>query len=101
MLLACTTPTLSQVFFGAGGTPCNRFLTGATNRSLAYYEASEWLLGYASGKNSARTATNVIDPLLSTNSANLVTFVEGYCASNPEHPIVKAADDWFKALAKP
>ena len=76
------------------------YTTGATNRTLAYHEANEWLLGYASGLNAARPAASGADPLLTINSANLLTFVEAYCKTNPEHSIIKGVDDWFKALSK-
>ena len=99
-LLAIAAPLFAQVHFGSGSMPCNKYTTGATNRTLAYHEANEWLLGYASGLNAARPAASGADPLLTTNSANLLTFVEAYCKTNPEHSIIKGVDDWFKALSK-
>jgi hypothetical protein len=98
--IAPAAPVASQVYFGSGRMKCSEYTTGATNRTLAYYEASEWLLGYVSGLNSGGHATLVVDPLLATNSTHVLTFAEAYCKTNPDHSIVKAGDDWFKALAK-
>jgi hypothetical protein len=57
VLLSTSTQAQSQSTSGPGDIPCSQYVKAARSSDILFHQASNWLLGYASGMNAALTAS--------------------------------------------
>src|SRR4051812_36185729 len=86
------TPAGAQSSFDAAGTTCAQFLKARASDAL-HRQASNWLLGYASGLAAGlRAAGN--SAAQGFTSDQLLRFAADFCQGNPGATIALAASAW-------
>lgn len=98
MLLSASTRAQSQSS-GPGDTPCSQYIKAARNSDILFHQASNWLLGYASGMNAALKASGGTGIELS--NAQLLRSAGDYCEANPASTVAGAVGAWSASLPKP
>jgi len=90
----------SQSVHGAAGTTCQNFNRAARMNDILYVQASNWLLGYVSGMNSALKASGNSQVVVTLNNDELMNSAGRYCDANPQKTIANAAAEWYPTLPK-
>jgi hypothetical protein len=84
---------------GPGDLLCSQYIKAAHSSDILFHQASNWLLGYASGMNAALKASGGAEIQLS--SAQLLRSAGDYCEANPTSTVASAASAWSASLPKP
>lgn len=85
---------------GAGELICSQYLKAARSSDILYHQASNWLLGYASGMNAALKSVRVT-PAVEPTREQVLKAAGDYCEANPQATIATAANEWQASLPKP
>ena len=85
---------------GAGELTCSQYLKAARSSDIVYHQASNWLLGYASGMNAALRSVKVT-PAVEPTREQVLKAAGDYCEANPSATIATAANEWQASLPKP
>jgi hypothetical protein len=92
-------PAQAQKQFGAGGVLCSQYIKGARTSDIVYHQASNWLLGYVSGMNAARSE-NGAAPIINLTNDQVLKSAADYCTANPSATVANAAGQWYAMLPK-
>jgi hypothetical protein len=84
---------------GPGDVLCSQYLKAARSSDILFHQASNWLLGFASGMNAALKASGGTATELS--SAQLLRAAGDYCEANPTSTVASAASAWSASQPKP
>ena len=98
-LLGASAQAQSQATSGPGDVLCSQYLKAARSSDILFHQASNWLLGYASGMNAALKASGGTEIQLS--NAQLLRSAGDYCEANPTSTIASTASAWSASLPKP
>jgi hypothetical protein len=98
-LFVLASPSAAQSF-GAGNTTCAQFLRAARSGDILYHQASNWLLGYVSGMNTALKAAKAPTPAMNLTSDQVMKSAADYCEAHPTATIAAAAAEWYPSLPK-
>jgi hypothetical protein len=99
-ILAAASAASAQSSLGMGGVLCRDYLRAARNSDILYHQASQWLLGYASGMNGALKAMNGAEPAVSLNSDQALKSAMSACDANPAGTLAQAVEGWYASLPK-
>ena len=99
IVLGCAWPGVgtARTYLGSGGTSCADYLQIKQQAPAATQGIELWLLGYVSGVSFMTYAVRKVDLLADQSAANVISFVQGYCAANPSKTLNNAANEyWFQ-----
>jgi hypothetical protein len=82
--------------FGVGAENCATYLVARDRRDSAEYWYHQWLSGYLSAVNNA--GANTYNILGKTSMADILDWLEGYCAVNPNANFTSAVSDLVTIL---
>ena len=99
--LFVVTPVTARTFLGSGGTTCGDYFQIKRVVPDAAKGIDLWLLGYVSGLNFMNYASRKIDLLQQQDSRDVLSFVSGYCSTNPEKTLNNAANEYWIQLSQP
>jgi hypothetical protein len=99
VLLSTSTQAQPQSTSGPGDIPCSQYVKAARSSDILFHQASNWLLGYASGMNAALKASGGTGIELS--NAQLLRLAGDYCEANPTSTVASAASAWSASQPKP
>ncbi len=97
-LTAASAP--AQTSLRMGGVLCRDCLKAARSSDILYHQASQWLLGFASGMNGALATINSGDNTLNIPSDQALKSAAAYCDANPTSTLANAAGEWYASLPK-
>jgi hypothetical protein len=90
----------AQSYFGMAGVQCSQYTKAARSSDILYHQASQWLLGYVSGMNSAMKVAKGSAPLANLTSEQVLKSAGDYCEANPASNLANAANEWYASLPK-
>jgi hypothetical protein len=91
---------LAQSYFGMAGVQCGQYTKAARLSDMLYHQASQWLLGYVSGMNSAMKAAKGTTPLANLTSEQVLKSAGDYCEANPGSNLANAVNEWYASVPK-
>jgi hypothetical protein len=100
LLVSCLASPVSapaQTQMGHGLAPCNVYVRSLNNEPLISQSFEAWVIGYVSGLNFALYVTKGVDSLADQNSREIISFVEGFCRSNPSKTVTNAANAYWSS----
>jgi hypothetical protein len=90
----------AQSAHGVANTTCQQFNRAARANDILYIQASNWLLGYVSGMNSALKASGSTSAVIALGNDELMNSAGRYCDANPQKTIANAAAEWYPTLPR-
>ena len=100
-LLALMAATVhAQGSFGMAGVLCSQYSRAARSSDILYHQASQWLLGYVSGMNSAMRAAKGTSPVANLTNDQVLKSAGDYCEANPASNLANAANEWYASMPK-
>jgi hypothetical protein len=91
-------PPAAAQSLGAGNTTCAQFLRAARSGDILYHQASNWLLGYVSGRDAALKAARA--STMNLTGDQIMKSAADYCEAHPAATIATAAAEWYPSLPK-
>jgi hypothetical protein len=85
---------------GEGIASCAVWLREHAAKTDRQAVQDSWILGYVNGVTGTLDIPGIDDISANVRNADLVAWVENYCESHPEEPIVRAADELMRELAR-
>jgi len=85
---------------GEGNGTCRSWAQEHARRSERQPVQDSWLLGYVNAVVGMLDIPGVDDVSAPLRNADLVAWMDRYCSSNPEEPIIRAADALMRELAR-
>lgn len=82
--------------FGLGAENCASYLVARDRRSKAEHWYHQWIYGYLSAVNNA--GANTYNILGEKSMADILDWLEGYCAVNPNENFTNAVSDMVAIL---
>src|SRR5215468_3844179 len=83
---------------GEGAAACSAWTQEHENRTSRRPVQDSWILGYVNAAAAMLELPNVDDVSASFRNRDLVTWIDDYCSSNPEKPLILAADALMRYL---
>ena len=99
LLVSLTSLAHAQSSFGVGNIACSRYSKAARSNDMLYHEASNWLLGYVSGRTAAMQTADGKPIALSQQDA--LKSAADYCVAHPDATLAVAVGEWFASAAPP
>jgi hypothetical protein len=96
--LAATAKTIKVR--GEGLAPCIAWVQEHDRKSNRQHVQDSWLLGYVNAVSGMLEIPGVEDVSGPFHNIDLVMWIDDYCSSHPEEPIVRAADALMRDLAR-
>jgi hypothetical protein len=90
----------AQSYFGMAGVQCSHYTKAARSSDILYHQASQWLLGYVSGMNSAMRAAKGTSPVANLTNDQVLKSAGDYCEANPASNLANAANEWYASMPK-
>jgi len=85
---------------GEGLAPCTSWVQEHDRKSNRQHVQDSWLLGYVTAVSGMLEAPDVEDVSAPFHNIDLVMWINDYCTSHPEEPLVRAADALMRDLAR-
>ena len=85
---------------GEGLAPCTAWVQEHDRKSNRQHVQDSWLLGYVTAVSGMLETPGVDDISGPFHNIDLVMWINDYCSSNPEEPLVRAADALMRDLAR-
>jgi hypothetical protein len=85
---------------GEGLAPCIAWVQEHDRKSNRQHVQDSWLLGYVNAASGMLEIPGVEDVSWSFHNIDLVMWIDDYCSSHPEEPIIRAADALMRDLAR-
>jgi len=85
---------------GEGLASCTMWVQEHDRKSSRQHVQDSWLLGYVSAVSGMLEIPGVEDVSGPFHNADLVMWVNDYCSSHPEEPLIRAADALMRDLAR-
>ena len=86
--------------YGAGDVLCSRYTKAARTSDILYHQASNWLLGYVSGMNTALRGTKDAPLVVNLTNDQVLRSAGDYCEANPGRTVAEIANEWYGAIPK-
>ena len=99
-LLALIPTSRAQTSHGVASTACAQFLRAARMSDMLYHQASNWLLGYVTGRNAALASTSAAASVVNLSNDQLMKSAGDYCEANPTKTIANAASEWYQTVPR-
>lgn len=90
----------AQSYFGMAGVQCSQYTKAARSSDMLYHQASQWLLGYVSGMNSAMKAAKGTAPIANLTTEQVLKSAGDHCEANPGSNLANAVNEWYAAVPK-
>ena len=85
---------------GEGSAACSAWTEEHEKRTTRRPVQDSWILGYVNAAAAMLELPNVDDVSASFRNRDLVTWIDDYCSSNPDKPLILAADALVRYLAR-
>ena len=85
---------------GEGLASCNAWVQEHQRKSRRQSDQDSWLLGYVNAVSGMLDIPGVEDVSEPFHNIDLVMWVDDYCSSHPEDPLIRAADALMRDLAR-
>ena|SRR5438874_10111437 len=85
---------------GEGSAACSAWTQEHENRTTRRPVQDSWVLGYVNAASAMLEFPNIDDVSTSFRNRDLVTWIDDYCSSNPDQPLILAADALMRYLAR-
>jgi hypothetical protein len=85
---------------GEGLAPCTSWIEEHNRKSNRQHIQDSWLLGYVTAVSGMLETPGVEDVSGSFHNIDFVMWINDYCTSHPEEPLVRAADALMRDLAR-
>ena len=85
---------------GEGFASCAVWLREHTARSGRQPVQDSWVLGYVNAAAGMLDIAGVDDVSASLRNADLVAWIDDFCGAHPEEPLIRAADELMRELAR-
>ncbi|HEY7301911.1 MAG TPA: hypothetical protein VH684_28810 [Xanthobacteraceae bacterium] len=85
---------------GEGYASCNMWTQEHAIRSRRQPVQDSWVLGYVNAAASMLDFPDVDDVSAPFHNADLITWIDDYCSSHPDDPLIRAADALMRDLAR-
>ena len=85
---------------GEGLAPCSAWLQEHDRKSNRQHVQDSWLLGYVTAVSGTLETPGVEDASGPFHNIDLVMWINDYCTSHPEEPLVRAADALMRDLTR-
>jgi hypothetical protein len=99
LLLPCATAKTITVR-GEGLAPCNIWIreheAGTSRRPVQ----DSWILGYVNAAAGMLDVPDIEDVTTKFRNADLVAWIDDYCSSHPDDPVIRAADALMRELVR-
>jgi hypothetical protein len=96
--VAATTKTIKVR--GEGLASCTSWVQEHDRKSRRQSVQDSWLLGYVNAVSGMLDVPGVEDVSGPFHNIDLVMWIDDYCSSHPDEPIIRAADELMRDLAK-
>src|SRR5215468_3468832 len=83
---------------GEGSAACAAWTEEHENKTSRRPVQDSWILGYVNAAAAMLELPNIDDVSASFRNRDLVTWIDDYCSSNPEKPLILAADALMRYL---
>ena len=100
LLLPAPSGLQAQSYFGMAGVQCGQYTKAARSSDMLYHQASQWLLGYVSGMNSAMKVAKGTTPLANLTGEQVLKSAGDYCEANPGSNLANAVNAWYASVPK-
>jgi hypothetical protein len=102
MILLAPVDTLAKTINvrGEGVAPCRAWTDAHARKSDRYPVQDSWLLGYVNAVAGFLDFPGVDDFTARFHNRDLVNWMDDYCSSHPDEPIIRAADALMRELAR-
>jgi hypothetical protein len=85
---------------GEGLATCTAWFQEHERKSRRQSDQDSWLLGYVNAVSGMLDVPGVEDVSEPFHNIDLVMWVDDYCSSHPDHPLIRAADALMRDLAR-
>jgi hypothetical protein len=85
---------------GEGLAPCIAWVQEHDRKSNRQHVQDSWLLGYVTAVSGMLDNPSVEDVSGLFHNIDLVMWIDDYCTSHPEEPLIRAADALMRDLAR-
>jgi hypothetical protein len=85
---------------GEGFATCAVWLREHAARTERRPVQDSWVLGYVNAAASMLDVPGIDDVSAMFRNADLVAWIDGYCGEHPEEPLIRAADELMRDLAR-
>jgi hypothetical protein len=82
------------------GVLCRDYLRAARSSDIMYHQASQWLLGFASGINGALKTMNGAEAPIGLTNDQALKSAAAACDVNPGSTLADVAEGWYASLPK-
>ena len=84
---------------GEGSAACSAWTQEHETRTSRRPVQDSWILGYVNAATAMLEMPGIDDVTTSFRNRDLVTWIDDYCSSHPDEPIILAADALMRYLA--
>ena len=85
---------------GEGAASCSAWTQEHENRTTRRPVQDSWILGYVNAAAAMLEIPGIDDITTSFRNRDLATWIDDYCSSNPDKPLLLAADALMRYLAQ-
>ena len=85
---------------GEGAASCSAWTQEHENTTNRKHVQDSWILGYVNAAAAMLELPGVDDVSASFRNRDLATWIDDYCSSNPDKPLLLAADALMRYLAR-
>jgi len=85
---------------GEGAASCSAWTQEHENKTSRRPVQDSWILGYVNAAAAMLELPGVDDVSASFRNRDLVTWIDDYCGTNPDKPLILAADALMRYLAR-
>lgn len=90
----------AKTYIGPGGRSCSEYLEFTRSAPDMADSIDLWILGYVSGLNFMTYSVKKVDLLRAQEYRDVISFVKGYCSTNPEKTLNNAANEFWIHLSR-
>lgn len=100
LITAVTADAKTLTVRGEGIATCAIWLREHAAKTDRQPVQDSWILGYVNGVTGTLDVPGIDDVSSGVRNAELVAWIDTYCGSHPEEPIIRAADELMRELAR-
>ncbi len=100
LLLSSAATAKTITVRGEGFATCGSWIQEHARKSTRQPVQDSWLLGYVNGVSGSLDLPGVEDVSGRFHNADLVAWIDNYCSSHPDEPLIRAADALMRELAR-
>jgi hypothetical protein len=100
VLAPCAADAKTITVRGEGFASCSAWLREHAAQSGRQPVQDSWILGYVNAAASMLEIPGVDDVSAMLRNADLVSWIDMFCGEHPEEPLIRAADQLMRELAR-